>query len=97
MCGYVFDVDEPLDAEIDEKVAQKTGFNVLYHRLEFRGLCMECQSNDGPVLTVGEEQGVLYVIIIRVPKSRDEFLNLSEFKADRISGLPVWWDMGMKA
>ena len=42
-CGRVFDVDEPLNKEIDVRVAQKTGFEVLYHRLEFRGLCRNCQ------------------------------------------------------
>jgi Fur family peroxide stress response transcriptional regulator len=43
-CGRVFDVDEPLNNEINELVAQKTGFKVLYHWLEFRGLCKGCQS-----------------------------------------------------
>ena len=43
-CGRVFDVDEPVDKEIDYRVAQKTGFKVSHHRLEFRGLCKDCQS-----------------------------------------------------
>lgn len=43
-CGCIFDVDEPVDGELDERVAQKTGFKVSYHRLEFRGLCKDCQS-----------------------------------------------------
>ena len=43
-CGYISDVDEPMDKEIDERLAQKTGFKVSYHRLEFRGLCKSCQS-----------------------------------------------------
>jgi Fur family peroxide stress response transcriptional regulator len=43
-CGRVFDVDELVDKEIDDRVAQKTGFKVSYHRLEFRGLCKDCQS-----------------------------------------------------
>jgi Fur family peroxide stress response transcriptional regulator len=43
-CGRVFDVDEPVDKEIDDRVAQKTGFKVSHHRLEFRGLCKYCQS-----------------------------------------------------
>jgi Fe2+ or Zn2+ uptake regulation protein len=33
-----------VDKEIDERVAQKTGFKVSHHRLEFRGLCKDCQS-----------------------------------------------------
>ena len=43
-CGYIFDVDEPVNTEIDKKLAQKTGFKVAHHRLEFRGLCNDCQS-----------------------------------------------------
>ena len=42
-CGRVFDVEEPVDEQIDERVARKTGFRILCHRLEFRGLCQECQ------------------------------------------------------
>ncbi len=43
-CGYISDVDEPVDKEINERLAHKTGFEVSYHRLEFRGLCKSCQS-----------------------------------------------------
>lgn len=43
ICGSVFDVDEPVDVDIDRRVAQITGFKISYHRLEFRGLCLECQ------------------------------------------------------
>ena len=42
-CGRVFDVDEPVDENINERIAERTGFRVLSHRLEFRGLCQECQ------------------------------------------------------
>ncbi|MBM3118630.1 MAG: transcriptional repressor [Chloroflexi bacterium] len=42
-CGRVFDVDEPVNEEIDGRIARKTGFRVKYHRLEFRGVCKECQ------------------------------------------------------
>ena len=41
-CNRIFDVDEPVDKAVDNRVAQKTGFRVKYHRLEFRGLCQEC-------------------------------------------------------
>ncbi len=41
-CGQVFDVDEPVNKGMDGRVARKTGFVVIYHRLEFRGLCREC-------------------------------------------------------
>jgi Fe2+ or Zn2+ uptake regulation protein len=43
-CERIFDVDEPLDKAIDSKVAQRTGFKVTHHRLEFRGSCQDCQS-----------------------------------------------------
>jgi Fe2+ or Zn2+ uptake regulation protein len=42
-CGRVYDIDEPVDRTIDERVAARTGFEVFQHRLEFRGLCIECQ------------------------------------------------------
>ena len=42
-CGRVFDVDEPVNKELDERVAQKTGFKISHHRIEFSGLCRECQ------------------------------------------------------
>lgn len=42
-CGQVFDVDEPVNEDINRRVAQKTGFKILSHRLEFRGLCGDCQ------------------------------------------------------
>jgi Fur family peroxide stress response transcriptional regulator len=47
-CGHLFDVDEPVDKVIDERVAQKTGFLVSYHCLEFRGLCNDCQRSSSP-------------------------------------------------
>jgi Fur family peroxide stress response transcriptional regulator len=42
-CGRVFDVDEPVDIELNRRVAGKTGFKISYHQLEFRGLCRDCQ------------------------------------------------------
>ncbi len=44
-CGRVFDVDLPVDREIDERVAAEGGFKVSFHRLEFRGLCQDCQAS----------------------------------------------------
>ena len=43
-CGRIFDVDEPIRKEIDERVAQKMGLKVFNHLLEFRGMCKDCQS-----------------------------------------------------
>jgi Fur family peroxide stress response transcriptional regulator len=42
-CGQVFDLDEPVDKEMDERISRKTGFKVNYHQTEFRGICKDCQ------------------------------------------------------
>jgi Fur family peroxide stress response transcriptional regulator len=42
-CGRVFDLDQPVNKDLDNEVAAKTGFEVSYHQLEFRGLCHDCQ------------------------------------------------------
>ena len=49
-CGRVFDLDEPVDKAMDDNVAQKTGFTVTHHRLEFRGLCIDCQRVNSPTV-----------------------------------------------
>lgn len=41
-CGRVFDVDGPVDKDLDRRVAARTGFIIDYHQLEFRGLCNDC-------------------------------------------------------
>ncbi len=43
-CGHIFDVDEPVHEEMNDSIARKTGFKVSYHRLEFHGLCKDCQA-----------------------------------------------------
>ncbi len=42
-CGRVFDLDEPVIHELDDRVAKRTGFEVSYHQTEFRGLCKDCK------------------------------------------------------
>jgi len=44
-CGKVFDLDEPVNHELNQKIAEKTGFQVTHHQTEFRGLCKDCQQN----------------------------------------------------
>ncbi len=44
-CGVMVDVQEPVDRELDRRVAERTGLRVNYHVLEFRGLCVYCQQN----------------------------------------------------
>jgi Fur family transcriptional regulator, peroxide stress response regulator len=41
-CGRVFDLDEPVDAAVDERVSIRSGFRVSHHQTEFRGLCKDC-------------------------------------------------------
>jgi len=43
-CGRIFDLNGQVDIDMDGKISRKTGFKVFNHRLEFRGLCKECQS-----------------------------------------------------
>jgi Fur family peroxide stress response transcriptional regulator len=42
-CGLVFDVGEPINKELDRRIAKRTGFKISYHQIEFRGLCHDCQ------------------------------------------------------
>ncbi|MCD6300369.1 MAG: transcriptional repressor [Dehalococcoidales bacterium] len=42
-CGRVFDLDEPVNEMINGEISRKTGFKVTHHRLEFHGLCQDCQ------------------------------------------------------
>ena len=42
-CDRVFDVEEPINTDLDKKVARRTGLKISYHQLEFRGLCHSCQ------------------------------------------------------
>ena len=42
-CGRVFDLNHPVNKELDTEIASKTGFLVSHHQLEFRGLCRDCR------------------------------------------------------
>ncbi|MFW5996355.1 MAG: Fur family transcriptional regulator [Halanaerobiaceae bacterium] len=44
-CGNVFDVDLKVQNNLNEKATEKTGFAIRGHRLEFYGLCQDCQNN----------------------------------------------------
>jgi Fur family peroxide stress response transcriptional regulator len=44
-CGHIFDLDEPVDQAISERVAKNTGFKVYRQRMELIGLCNACQVN----------------------------------------------------
>ncbi len=42
-CGHIFDLDEPVDQSISQRVAKNTGFKVYRQRMELIGLCNACQ------------------------------------------------------
>ncbi|NYE57040.1 Fur family transcriptional regulator [Carboxydothermus ferrireducens] len=42
-CGRVYDVDMPVLEKIEKEVEEKMGFSVKNHRLEFYGVCSDCQ------------------------------------------------------
>ncbi len=44
-CGRIFDLNEPVDLSIGERVAKNTGFKVHRQRMELIGLCNACQVN----------------------------------------------------
>jgi len=52
VCGQVLDIDEPIDMDLDDRVAARTGLQIRCHSLEFRGVCTECQGR-GETHTVG--------------------------------------------
>ena len=43
MCGKVYDVEEPLRKDMERDIAKKLGFTITHHRVEFYGVCRECQ------------------------------------------------------
>lgn len=42
-CRGIFDLNEPVNTELNNIIADKTGFKVFSHHLEFEGLCQNCQ------------------------------------------------------
>ncbi len=49
-CGKVYDVDEPLKSSMEVDLTDKLGFVVTHHRVEFYGLCRDCQSEAIPFM-----------------------------------------------
>jgi Fe2+ or Zn2+ uptake regulation protein len=41
-CGRIFDLNEPVDQSISERVAGNTGFRIHRQRMELIGLCNAC-------------------------------------------------------
>lgn len=44
-CARIYDLDEPVDARLDARIASRTGFQVSHHRIDFYGVCGECASS----------------------------------------------------
>ncbi|MFZ5776251.1 MAG: Fur family transcriptional regulator [Thermodesulfobacteriota bacterium] len=42
-CGRVDDLDLPPDFNVEKEASRLTNFRILRHRLEFTGVCPECQ------------------------------------------------------
>ena len=45
-CGGVFDLDIDFEIDLNEKINQKTEFIANSHRLEFSGICADCQQKN---------------------------------------------------
>ena len=43
-CDKVYDLDQPVDISLDERLSRKTGLLVTGHQLEYYGLCTDCQN-----------------------------------------------------
>jgi Fur family peroxide stress response transcriptional regulator len=43
-CGNVYDLDLPVDSELNGKAQVVSGHKVTFHRLEFYGKCKDCES-----------------------------------------------------
>ena len=54
VCGRIFDLDEPVNHDLDTRIAESTGFEVACHHLEFRGRCSDC--NTSPRATISEKE-----------------------------------------
>ena len=42
-CVKIYDVEEPLRKDMERDIAKKLGFTITHHRVEFYGVCRECQ------------------------------------------------------
>ena len=46
-CKRVLDIDITLQAQLEEQVSHTYGYKVLSHRIDFFGLCPDCQEPEG--------------------------------------------------
>jgi Fur family transcriptional regulator, peroxide stress response regulator len=45
-CKRIIDPDLPALSELPHELARKTGYQIIHHRLDFFGLCPECQGKE---------------------------------------------------
>jgi Fur family peroxide stress response transcriptional regulator len=45
-CKRIIDVDVAAMSELPQKVTQRTGYRIVSHRLDFLGICPQCQKNE---------------------------------------------------
>ncbi|MBZ4653362.1 MAG: ferric uptake regulator, Fur family [Peptococcaceae bacterium] len=45
-CGRVFDLDLPIQNKLEKETAEVSGHRIDNHRLEFYGVCRECQASE---------------------------------------------------
>jgi Fe2+ or Zn2+ uptake regulation protein len=45
-CEKVFDLDIPVNYDINKELTSKTPYQIKNHRMEFYGLCPDCQKNN---------------------------------------------------
>lgn len=41
-CGRIYDLDLPVQEELNRAAGQRSGFQITHHRLEFYGTCRAC-------------------------------------------------------
>lgn len=44
-CGSIIDIDLPGLNRLPQEVARRTGYQIVRHRLDFFGICPQCQEN----------------------------------------------------
>ena len=42
-CHRIFDLDEPVDKTINEKIGRRLGATVTHHSIQFYGFCPDCK------------------------------------------------------
>jgi Fur family peroxide stress response transcriptional regulator len=47
ICGRIVDVPDVIDAQAAQRIEQLTGFRVSKHRVDWFGVCPECQVRSG--------------------------------------------------